>query len=62
MLTPPESRRCTVCGEMASFGFGPPSSPVLDADSVALTGRRVSGPGRHAIDRAARRNAVLPIR
>lgn len=28
-----ERRRCTACGEKASFGFGPPGSPALDADA-----------------------------
>jgi len=28
-IDPPESRRCAICGEQhASYGFGPPGSPV----------------------------------
>jgi hypothetical protein len=29
----PEIRRCPVCGDRASFGFGPPGGTALDADA-----------------------------
>lgn len=29
----PEIRRCAVCGERASFDFGPPGGTALDADA-----------------------------
>jgi len=34
-IDPPESR-CAVCGERASFGFGPPGNPVLDVEAWYL--------------------------
>ena len=32
-ITPPVVRRCVFCGEVASYGFGPPGSSELDADA-----------------------------
>jgi len=32
-ITPFETRRCAVCGERASFGFGAPGNPTLDAEA-----------------------------
>ena len=29
----PESRRCAVCGEHASYGFGPPGFPLQPAEA-----------------------------
>jgi hypothetical protein len=32
-LDPPESRRCAVCGEGASYGFSPPGFPLQPAEA-----------------------------
>lgn len=39
----PTSRHCAVCGETASFGFGPPGGPVLDADAWYCGAHREEG-------------------
>jgi hypothetical protein len=41
-----ERRRCTVCGEKASFGFGPPGSPALDADAWYCGAHQAEGDRR----------------
>jgi hypothetical protein len=32
-ITPPEIRRCVICGEGAAFGFGPPGFPLQPAEA-----------------------------
>ena len=32
-IDPGMIRRCAVCGELASYGFGPPGGPVQQADA-----------------------------
>jgi hypothetical protein len=51
----PEIRRCAVCGERASFGFGPPGGTALDADAwyCGTHRERASDCGRRDIDRPA---------
>jgi len=39
----PESRSCTVCGERASFGFGPPGNPALEAEAWYCGAHREEG-------------------
>jgi hypothetical protein len=33
-IAPPPTRRCAVCGENASFGFGTPGNPAIEAEVV----------------------------
>ena len=42
-IAPLVSRRCTVCGERASFGFGAPGNPALDADAWYCGAHREEG-------------------
>ena len=36
-------RRCAVCGEVASFGFGVPGSPAVEADEWYCGAHRDEG-------------------
>lgn len=46
-IDPPDRRRCAVCGEVASCGFGPPAAPVpLGRGVAARNGRRPRGIGQ----------------
>lgn len=42
-MAAPESRRCKVCGERASFGFRPPGNLALDADAWYCGAHREEG-------------------
>ena len=42
-ITPLVSRRCAVCSERASFGFGPPGNPALDANAWYCGAHREEG-------------------
>ena len=42
-ITSPESRRCAVCGERASFGFGAPGNPALEAEAWYCGAHREDG-------------------
>ena len=42
-LDPPESHRCTVCGEGASFGFGAPGSPARPVEAWYCGSHREEG-------------------
>jgi hypothetical protein len=35
-----ERRRCVICGERASFGFGAPGKPALEADGWYCSAHR----------------------
>ena len=43
VLDPPEIRRCAVCGEGASFGFGAPGSPAQPVEAWYCAAHREEG-------------------
>jgi hypothetical protein len=43
ILDPPESYRCTICGEGASYGFGPPGFPLQPAEAWYCGSHREEG-------------------
>jgi hypothetical protein len=56
---PPELRRCAVCGEAASYGFGPPGGPVQPAGAwYCATHRRGRAIGAGLGAMAARHAAI----
>jgi len=42
-IAPPPTRRCAVCGESASFGFGAPGNPAVDAEAWYCGAHREEG-------------------
>ena len=47
-VDPPESRRCAVCGEYASYGFSPPGFPLQPAEARYCGTHRDHGDQRWA--------------
>lgn len=43
-----EVRRCAICGEAASYGFGPPAGPVQPTEAWYCAGHRDEGERRWA--------------
>jgi hypothetical protein len=44
----PDIRRCAICGDRASYGFGPPGSPAQPANAWYCATHREEGERRWA--------------